>query len=46
MVGTVLIKVIHCMLANALTIAENDLESNQLAGGQFAADLKQYKGLK
>ncbi len=28
------------MLANALTIAKNDLESGELANGQFATDLK------
>jgi hypothetical protein len=31
----VLIKAIHSMLFNALTIVKNDLESGQLAGGQF-----------
>jgi len=37
LVETVLMRAIHSMLANALTIAKNDLESGQLAGGQFAA---------
>ncbi len=30
-------RAIHSMLSNALTIAKDDLESGQLAGGQFAA---------
>ena len=36
-VETVLIRAIHSMLTNALTIAKEDLESGRLAGGQFAA---------
>ena len=40
LVEAVLMRAVHSMLANALTIAKNDLESGQLAGGQFAANLK------
>lgn len=40
LVEAVLMRVVHSMLTNALTIAKNDLESGQLAGGQFAANLK------
>lgn len=40
LVDAVLMRAVHSMLANALTIAKNDLESGQLAGGQFAANLK------
>lgn len=39
-IETVLMRAIRSMLANALTIAKNDLEHNQLLAGQFAADLQ------
>ena len=39
-IEVVLIKAIRSMLKNALTIAVSDLESGQLTGGQFAADLQ------
>lgn len=42
-VETVLISAIHSMLSNALTIAKNDLETGQLAGGKFAADKQPTK---
>jgi len=37
LVKIVLMRAVRSMLTNALTIAKNDLESGQLAGGQFAA---------
>ena len=37
LVEVVLMRAIHSMLTNALTIAKDDLETGQLEGGQFAA---------
>lgn len=37
LIKVVLLPAIHSMLANALKIAKDDLESGQLDGGQFAA---------
>lgn len=37
LVEAVLMRAIHAMLTNALTIAKNDLESGRLAEGQFGA---------
>jgi len=41
LVEAVLIRAIHAMLENALTIAKNDLESGQVAEGRFAAPVHQ-----